>query len=193
MKVGFIFLALFISFSLFAQKNKMKEGKKAPTFQLMDCNNQSVSLEELLDKNESVVVFFYIGSWLKYDVAYLESIQSIYKDMKSKNSEVVAITRESAGYIQQVVALKELAYPVVMDDDWYTIGSYGVSNKISQGYVPSKYEEFSKMNALHTGKKDKIIPIPATYIIGKDGKVKWSHFDIDYRRRPTTEDILNNL
>jgi peroxiredoxin len=37
------------------------------------------------------------------------------------------------------------------------------------------------------------LPIPATFIIGTDGKIIWRHFDSDYKKRSTVLDIVNNL
>jgi peroxiredoxin len=37
------------------------------------------------------------------------------------------------------------------------------------------------------------LPIPATFIIGKDGKIIWRHFDPDYKKRSTVDDIVKNI
>ena len=37
------------------------------------------------------------------------------------------------------------------------------------------------------------LPVPATYIIGKDGKIKYVFFNTDYKKRASVQEILNNL
>lgn len=37
------------------------------------------------------------------------------------------------------------------------------------------------------------LPHPATYVIDKDGIVRWLSVDVDYRRRPTNQQILDAL
>ncbi|TVQ90758.1 MAG: AhpC/TSA family protein, partial [Bacteroidetes bacterium] len=37
------------------------------------------------------------------------------------------------------------------------------------------------------------LPIPATYIIGQDGKIAWRQFDPDYKKRSSVKDILEAL
>ena len=37
------------------------------------------------------------------------------------------------------------------------------------------------------------LTVPATYIIGRDGKVRWRHFDYNYSRRASTKSIIDNL
>jgi peroxiredoxin len=43
------------------------------------------------------------------------------------------------------------------------------------------------------GNKDHILPVPATYVIGKDGLIKYGYFNFDYKKRATVKDILNAL
>jgi len=37
------------------------------------------------------------------------------------------------------------------------------------------------------------LPVPATFIIDTNSKVKWRHFDRDYKKRSKINDILENL
>jgi peroxiredoxin len=39
----------------------------------------------------------------------------------------------------------------------------------------------------------KVLPHPATYVIDKDGIVRFKSVDVDYRRRPTNQQILDAL
>jgi peroxiredoxin len=37
------------------------------------------------------------------------------------------------------------------------------------------------------------IPHPATYVIDRQGKVRWRFVEVDYKLRPTNEDVLREL
>jgi peroxiredoxin len=37
------------------------------------------------------------------------------------------------------------------------------------------------------------LPIPATYILNKEGEIVWRHFDPDYKKRAKIEDIISNI
>lgn len=41
--------------------------------------------------------------------------------------------------------------------------------------------------------KEHILTVPATYIIGKDGRIKTMHFEEDYKQRMSVKDIVNAL
>ena len=38
-----------------------------------------------------------------------------------------------------------------------------------------------------------VLPIPATFVLDKQGKVTWRYVDVDYRTRSEPEDIINAL
>ena len=84
-------------------------------------------------------------------------------------------------------------YPIGLDTDWYTMSNYGVAVKITKNYVPLKHKEYSALNAKHIGSKDDMIPVPATFLINKEGKIIWMHYNPDYRRRPDVNKILEQL
>ncbi len=43
------------------------------------------------------------------------------------------------------------------------------------------------------GDETVILPVPATYLIGKDGLIKYVHFDPDYRKRSDPGEVLAAL
>ncbi len=174
-----------------AQKSKLKVGKKAPGFEITTLEGNTVTLEKLLENNKYVLVHFFIGSWHKYDTAYLADLQSIYPKLFFNETQVIAITREKPVYLNQLKESLAIDYIIGLDPDWITMSQYGVATRITPNYVPLKHNEFKSLNYKHTGSKDAMIPIPATYLIGQDGRVVWLHFDPDYRRRPDVNEILN--
>ena len=42
----------------------------------------------------------------------------------------------------------------------------------------------------NNGNTDHVLPVPATYIIGKNGKLIYVHFDSDYTKRPSVIELL---
>ncbi len=45
---------------------------------------------------------------------------------------------------------------------------------------------------LNEGSK-RAMPHPATYVIDRDGKVRWRFVEVDYKVRPSNEDVLKEL
>lgn len=50
----------------------------------------------------------------------------------------------------------------------------------------------AKLKKSHSDDSQRL-PIPATFIISKKGKIVWRQFDPDYKNRSTVKEILDNL
>ena len=49
--------------------------------------------------------------------------------------------------------------------------------------------DFDKAN----GSNSANLPVPATYIIGTNGLIKYAFFDVDYKKRASVKDIIQHL
>ncbi|UTW62364.1 redoxin domain-containing protein [bacterium SCSIO 12741] len=193
-KIALILTLSFLASSyLHAQKDKFTPGSKVPPFVIRTYTGDRLDMEEILETKDRLIIIFYQGSWSEYDRKYLKAIQERYEEIQQKNAEVVVITREKAAYVKKLVEEEGLTFPICMDNDWYVMSSYQVAYKMSARNLPDKYKEYSGYNYRHTGSKDDIVPIPATYIVDQKRKVIWNYFEHDFRRRPKVEDVMNNL
>jgi peroxiredoxin len=50
----------------------------------------------------------------------------------------------------------------------------------------------AKLKRAHSDDSQRL-PIPATFVISKDGKIVWRQFDPDYKKRSSVEEILTVL
>ena len=70
---------------------------------------------------------------------------------------------------------------------------YGVGFKVNDMYQ-EKFKNFKGTTLEEVnGQSEAMLPVPATYVIGKDKKVKWVHFDPNYRERSAIDDIVKAL
>jgi peroxiredoxin len=53
-------------------------------------------------------------------------------------------------------------------------------------FTKKKVKEYNKEN-------NDVLPVPATYIINKDSKIKYVQYDIDYKNRSDFKEILKSL
>jgi len=64
----------------------------------------------------------------------------------------------------------DLDFPILEDKDHRVIDRYGILNPDGKGW-----------------------PHPATYVIDKQGVVRWKFIEVDYKKRPANEQILEAL
>jgi len=186
-------IILLFSVNTFAQKPKLKVGKKAPSFELNTDKDSQFDLNKTLESGKKVVVVFYQGSWNPYDLKYIKKIQEAKAEIEAKNAVVVLISREKFKFIEKLKSEEGINLINCTDPDWYTMSAYGVIYKLSIRNLPDKYKSYSTANYNHTGSKDDMVPVPATFVIGADQKITYMHFDWDYRQHPEVSEILNSL
>ncbi len=64
----------------------------------------------------------------------------------------------------------QIDFPMLEDKSHAVIDRYGILNPDGKGW-----------------------PHPSTYVIDKQGVVRWKFIEVDYRKRPTNEEILEAL
>ncbi len=60
-------------------------------------------------------------------------------------------------------------------------------------YVRPVYEQFGIDLPAANGDDSFELPVPATYVLDKEGVIRWAHLDLDYRTRAEPRDILRAL
>ncbi len=180
--------------TLHAQTNYpqgLKVGDTAPDFSAKDQVGKMVSLKHRAKKG-AVVIIFYRGQWCPYCNQQLKKVNDSMQYIIDKGATVLAITPETGDNVQKTVEKTKASIPIIADINLAIMKSYKVNFAVDENTI-AKYKtygiDFDKAN----GSNGANLPVPATYIIGKDGKIKYAFFDTDYRKRASVKDILAYL
>jgi len=192
-----ILLPLFVLSAglLFAQE--APEGlflnSKAPDFKGKDQNGADVRLKELLKKGK-VVLVFYRGEWCPYCNKNLKRLEDSLQLIKDKGAQLIAITLEQDSGVIKTVEKTKATYSVVTDKEQKISKAYNVLYKVDDKIL-SRYKMANIDLAVNNGQKPDAVylPIPAIYVIGKDGEIKYRFFEPDYKKRASVKEILDNL
>lgn len=167
------------------------QGQKAPDFTLPDAKGQPVRLSDLLKKGP-VILTFYRGGWCPFCNLQLKSYQSRLAEIRAKGAELVAVSPQTPEYTLSTVEQDALTFPVLSDVEGKVARTYGLVFKVPDDVVPI-YKKFGIDLEKHNGDARHELPIPGTYLIGRDGTVLLSHVDADYKKRLPVETILDAL
>ncbi|MBX9852050.1 MAG: peroxiredoxin family protein [Cytophagaceae bacterium] len=146
----------------------LQPGDQAPAFQLKDQNDKEFILPEKLKKGP-VVVFFYRAEWCPFCNMYITNIQDSLDLIYKKGASVCGISPQKPEGIEVTIEKTAAEFPLLYDED----------NIVSKSF--------------NTFDANTNLPVPATYVIGADGKVKFVHFNKDYRVRPSVQQLLQAL
>lgn len=191
-----VFLLFFIALSanfLFAQD--APEGlflnSKAPDFKAMDQQGNEVRLKDLLKKNR-VVLVFYQGEWSPYCNKYLQKLEDSLQLIRDKGAIVVAVTPEQPESIAKTIEKTKAEYLILHDTELKIMKKYEVEFEVPENALKRYRNGGIKLDEVN-GKNGNYLPVPATYIIDKEGFITYRFFNQDNKKRPSVKEILDNL
>ncbi len=169
----------------------LKAGDKAPDFKLKNADGKKVSLTDKL-KEGALVIVFYRGQWCPHCNKHLSRLNDSLQLIKNKGANVVAITPEVQENISKTIKKTKAAFPVLFDEGRTVMKNYKVNFAVDEKTI-EKYKGYGIDFDAANGANGANLPVPATYIIGKDGTIKYVFFNADYRKRPSVKELLENL
>ena len=193
-KIIGLFTVLFFSTTMMAQTapKGLNVNDKAPDFSAKDQNGKTVSLKNEL-KNGSVVLVFYRGQWCPFCNRSLKQLEDSLSQIKEKGATVLTITPEKQENIEKTVSKTKSSNSILHDEGLQIMKSYDVAYKVDDKTIEAykKYGiDFNEANGQVNGAN---LPVPAVYVINKEGKIVYKFFDVDYRKRSSVKDILAHL
>jgi len=171
---------------------KLTLGDTAPDFISNDLEGKRISLSEMT-KDGSAILVFYRGHWCGYCTKYLSELQSHAADLATKGVSIIAVSPETKAYNLETSNKHELSIPILSDSDNSIMNNYGVAFDVNQMYQDKivKFKE-AKLTDF-SGNEEAVLPIPATFVIGKDRVIKYVHYDPNYRERAPLDEIFKHL
>jgi peroxiredoxin len=170
----------------------LKAGDKAPGFTGYDQQGKQVELKKILEHGP-VILFFYRGKWCPVCSRYLNNYQDSIKVLTDQGFNVVAITPESIENVEQTVKLHNLSFTVIYDCQEKIMKDYDVMFSVTRAYQEKIESEYSINIAENNGRDVAHLPVPATYIINREGIIVAVQFDPDYKNRASVKWMLKNL
>jgi peroxiredoxin len=195
MKQFVICSLLFFSAALLNAQEK-PEGlfinSKAADFKAVDQYGNEIRLKDVL-KDSLVVLIFYRGQWCPYCNRQLKKLEDSLQLIKEKGARLIAVSPEKPSSISKTIEKTKASYSVLHDKEMKIMKAYGVAFEVDEKTV-SRYKNAEIDLAETNGQKDKVyLPVPAVYIISKEGTILYRYFDSDYKKRPSVQEIIDNL
>jgi peroxiredoxin len=166
-------------------------GAKAPEFELSNHNGKRVSSAELLSKGQLVVCFIR-GRWCPFCVGQMEAMNYIAAQIAAANASLVAISPQTEKQAFFMHDQHKLAFPLLVDAHNNVARQFKLAYRVpdeQQGLYRTTFVNLPFTN----GDDSWELPIPATYVIDRDGTILFAAANEDYRDRPEPLEILGFL
>ncbi len=93
-----------------------------------------------------------------------------YDTIRGLDAEVLAVSTDGSSGAARAIDYLDLGFPILFDPEAAVVQNYGVFDLLNDGYAT-----------------------PSTFIIDKDGNVRWKYIGRHYNDRPTNQQIIAQL
>lgn len=155
---------------------------------LPDATGVPVDLAGMLARGP-LVLTFYRGGWCPYCNVALQALQRVLPDIRALGAELVAVTPELADRIETTAGRIETDFPVLHDAHNAFARTLGLVFELPEA-VRAHFTQIGIELPEYNGDATFSLPVPATYVIGRDGEVAWAFVDTDFTRRAEPDDVL---
>lgn len=134
------------------------------------------------------MVTFYRGAWCPYCNLQLRAYQAILPQVTRLDATLVAISPQTPDASVEIVSKAGLTFPVLSD----------VGNHVARSYrlvfvLPEVLRPYTANLPQYNGDKSWELPLPGTFVVGRDGIIKLAYVHADYTKRLEPSDILAAL
>jgi peroxiredoxin len=171
--------------------NILPIGSRIPEFQLQDHDSKTISSSALLAKGRLVLCFIR-GRWCPFCVAQMEAMNLILPEIDRAGATLAAISPQT---VQQSFFMRDqhkLRFPLFSDAGNKVARQFGLTCRVPDEQKAIYQRAFVNLPFVN-GDDSWELPIPATYIIDRDGTVLYASANEDYAERPEPADIVEVL
>ena len=165
-------------------------GESMPPFVLPDDAGQMVSLDELLNRGP-VAVTFHRGHWCPYCRININALVEAHRELPASGGQIVAIMPDLQKFVTELKSESNVPFPILTDMD----NGYALSLNLTiwVGAEIQKMMEGRRDLPTFQGNSSWMLPIPATFVVGRDGLIRARFIDPDYRNRMMISDMLGAM
>ena len=166
-------------------------GAKAPVFQLQNHNGKLVSSHDLLSQGR-VVICFFRGRWCPFCVGQLEAMNQIQTQIEQAGASLVAVSPQTVQQSFFMADQHKLRFPLLSDTGNKVARQFGLVYRAPEDQQAIYRRAFINL-PFANGDDSWELPIPATFVLDRDGAVLYASASEDYTERPEPAQILLQL
>ncbi len=171
-------------------KSAKQAGDRAPDFTLRNADGKEITLSALL-KQGPVVLTWYRGGWCPYCNLTLRALQQVLPELQAAGAQLVALTPELPDKSAATQEKNALQFQVLTDLNHAVAKNYGVVFRLTPTVRDLYKQNFDLIEYNGAEAGNDTLPLAATYIIDRDGIIRYAFLDPDYRKRAEPAELVS--
>lgn len=148
---------------------------------LRDAHGETYDLAALIAQ-KPVILTFYRGGWCPYCNLELRAYQALLPQIHAAGAELVAVSPELPDHSLSTAEKNALSFTVLSDSGNLLASRLGIRFTLSDAVKPF-YEKAGHALPERNGEGSWSMPMPATFVIAKGGRIVSAFVEPDYRKR----------
>jgi peroxiredoxin len=161
-------------------------------FYLPDDTGRLVTLQALIQAGP-VAVTFHRGHWCPYCRININALAKAHDVVSREGGQIIAIVPERQQFAAEFKTDARAHFPILTDMDNGYAMSLNLTIWVGEEMKRLIRDEFGHDIASFQGNDAWLLPIPATFVVSRDGRIKERFVDPDYRKRMAIDDLLTAL
>lgn len=170
----------------------LKVGDQAPEFNLKNQDDLWVSSAEVLKKGP-LVLTFYRGVWCPYCNTDLANLKRYTAPIKELNGTLLSLSPQLTSYSKQIIDRQKLNFDLLTDTGNNVANAFGLRWEMVDPLKTLYKDSFKISLPSYNGDDSWTLPVPARFIVGVDGIIRYAEFSVDYTKRPNPDVLVKAL
>jgi len=162
-------------------QDSRKAGDTFPDATLCDANGKTISLRDL-NKAGPLIINFYRGGWCPYCNLELKAYQDLLGEITSLGGQLIAVSPEKPDNSLSTKEKNALSFPVLTDTGNQLAKAIGIAFELPVG-LQNLFSGFGMNLPELNAETGWALPIPATFVVDRGGKIMLADVDPQYTRR----------
>jgi peroxiredoxin len=166
----------------------LRPGAYAPVFELPDQRGEPVRLTQVLTRGPAILVF-YRGGWCPYCSLQLRAYQGLLAELQAAGVNLIAVSPQTPDASLTTAQKNAIEFEVLSDAGCAVARDFGIAYELPDA-LRALYAEIGHPLPRFHGDDDWTLPVPATFVVGRDGVIRAAYVELDYRLRMEPEEAL---
>jgi len=166
----------------------LRTGDRAPMFELPDAFGNMVGLADVLATGP-VILSFYRGSWCPFCNLELRALQRELAAAQAGGVNLVAVSPNKPDMSRQLIEEHGLEFSVLSDHRNDVASQFNLVYEMVPEQV-DYYRNHDRDIGAMNGTDIWTLPVPATYVIDRDGTIRYDFIDLNHRVRAEPAEVI---
>ena len=135
------------------------------------------------------VLIFYRGGWCPYCNAHLGALKAAEPQLLKLGYDLYFLSADRPAILYSSLKEPDVKYTLLSDARMNAARAFGVAFRLDDATY-AQYKTYGIDLEVASGEKHHELPVPAVFIIGTDGRIRFAHWNADYKQRLAAEPLL---